>query len=92
MYNARRFGVRIPFIGWEANITSEKLEYTRVKIANLSTGEAYLITEAEYEESSIVTLWISSSQLSFFVTARVLRNDPFGIALCFLESILENVK
>jgi hypothetical protein len=85
MYNARRLGVRVPLIGWQANIASEKLEYTRAKIANLSTGGAYLITEAEHEPGSIVTLWIRSSQLSFFVTAEILRKDQYGIAVRFLD-------
>jgi hypothetical protein len=85
MYKQQRLAVRIPLIGWEANITSEHLEYTRVKIANLSTGGAYLITEAEYETGSIVTLWLRSSQLSFFVTAEILRKDPYGIAVRFLD-------
>ena len=85
MYNARRLGVRIPLVGWEANIASENLEYTRAKIANMSTGGAYLITEAEHEPGSIVTLWIRSSQLSFFVTAEILRKDPYGIAVRFLD-------
>jgi len=85
MNKARRFAVRIPFIGWEADISSESLEHTGVKIANISTGGAYLITEAEYQPSSRITLWIKSSQTSFFVTAQVLRNDPFGIAVRFLD-------
>ena len=85
MYKQQRLAVRIPLIGWEANITSEHLEYTRAKIANLSTGGAYLITEAEYAPGSIVTLWFRSSQLSFFVTAKILRNDPYGIAVRFLD-------
>jgi hypothetical protein len=85
MTKTQRLAVRIPLIGWEANITSEHLEYTRVKIANLSTGGAYLITEAEYETGSIITLWIRSSQLSFFVTAEILRKDPYGIAVRFLD-------
>ena len=85
MYNARRLGVRVPFIGWQANITSEKLEYTSAKIANMSSGGAYLITESDHEPGSIVTLWIESSQLSFFVTAQVLRVDPYGIAVRFLD-------
>jgi hypothetical protein len=85
MTKAQRFAVRIPLIGWQANITSEYTDYTRAKIANLSTGGAYLVTEAEYEPGSIVTLWIRSSQLSFFVTAKILRNDPYGIAVRFLD-------
>ena len=51
----------------------------------MSTGGAYLMTEAEYKPGSIVTLWIKSAQMSFFVTAQLLRNDPFGIAVCFLD-------
>ena len=85
MTKAQRLAVRIPLIGWEANITSEHLENTRAKIVNLSTGGAYLVTEAEYEPDSTVTLWIRSSQLSFFVTAKILRNDPYGIAVRFLD-------
>jgi len=85
MNKAQRLAVRIPLIGWEANITSEHPVNTRAKIANLSTGGAYLITEAEYEPGSIVTLWLRSSQLSFFVTAKILRNDPYGVAVRFLD-------
>ena len=85
MNKALRLAVRIPFIGWEANITSEYQEYTRAKVVNMSIGGAYLITETEYKPGSKVTLWIKSSQMSFFVTAQVLRNDPFGIAVCFLD-------
>ena len=85
MNKALRLAVRIPFIGWEANITSEYQEYTRAKVVNMSIGGAYLITETEYKPGSKVTLWIKSSQMSFFVTAQVLRNDPFGIAVRFLD-------
>ena len=85
MNKAQRLAVHIPAIGWEADISSENLEHTGVKIANMSTGGACLITEAEYQPGSIVTLWIKSSQMSFFVTAIVLRNDPFGIAIRFLD-------
>jgi hypothetical protein len=85
MNKTQRLAVRIPFIGWEADITSEYQEHTRAKVVNMSTGGAYLITEAEYKPGSKVTLWIKSSQMSFFVTAQVLRNNPFGIAVCFLD-------
>jgi hypothetical protein len=85
MNKAQRLAVRIPVIGWEADISSENLEHTRAKIVNLSTGGAYLITEAEYQPGSIVTLRIKSSQMSFFVTAIVLRNHPFGVAVLFLD-------
>ena len=83
MNKTQRLAVRIPFIGWEVDITSECQEHTRAKVVNMSTGGAYLITEAEYKPGSNVTLWIKSSQMSFFVTAQVLRNNPFGIAVCF---------
>jgi len=85
MNKAQRLAVRIPFIGWEANITSEYQEYARAKVVNMSVGGAYLITETEYKPDSKVTLWIKSSQMSFLVTAQVLRNDPFGIAVRFLD-------
>ena len=85
VYGARRLAVRIPAIGWEANISSGDSENTEAKIVNLSTGGAYLMTEAEYQLDSKVNLWIKSSQMSFFVTAIVLRNDPYGIAVRFLD-------
>ena len=85
MNKAQRLAVRIPFIGWQADISSESLEHTGVKVANMSTGGAYLITEAKYQPGSRFTLRIKSSQMSFFVTAQVLRNDPFGIAVRFLN-------
>ena len=81
----QRLAVRTPVIGWEANILSKNIERTRAKIANLSTGGAYLITEAEYQPGSTVNLGVESSQLSFWVTAVVLRNEPFGIAVRFLD-------
>src|SRR5210317_901073 len=85
VHGARRLAVRIPAIGWEANISSEDSENTEAKIVNLSTGGAYLMTEAEYQLDSKVNLRIKSSQMSFFVTAIVLRNDPYGIAVRFLD-------
>lgn len=81
----QRLAVRIPVIGWETNILSENIERTRAKIANLSAGGAYLITEAEYQPGFTVNLGVESSQLSFWVTAVVLRNEPFGIAVRFLD-------
>ena len=85
MNKAQRLAVRIPVIGWEAKILSENREYTRAKIINLSAGGAYLMTEAEYQLDSKVNLRIKSPQISFFVTAIVVRNDPLGIAVRFLD-------
>ena len=85
VHGKRRLAVRIPAVGWEANIFSGDSENTEVKIVNLSTGGAYLMTETEYQLDSKVNLWIKSSQISFFVTAVVLRNDPYGIAVRFLD-------
>ena len=85
MNKAQRLAVRIPVIGWEAKVSSENRECTRAKIVNLSAGGAYLMTEAEYQLDSKVNLWIKSPQMSFFVTAIVVRNDPLGIAIRFLD-------
>ena len=85
VHGTRRLAVRIPATGWKANISSGDSENTEAKIVNLSTGGAYLMTEAEYQLDSKVNLWIKSSQMSFFVTAIVLRNDPYGIAVRFLD-------
>jgi hypothetical protein len=85
MNKAQRLAVRIPVIGWEAKISAENREYTRAKVVNLSTGGAYLMTEAEYQLHSKVNLGIKSPQMSFFVTAIVVRNDPLGIAVRFLD-------
>ena len=81
----RRLAVRIPTVGWEGNISSGDSENTEAKIVNLSTGGAYLMTETEYQPGSKVNLWIKSSQMSFFVKAIVLRNDPYEIAVRFLD-------
>jgi c-di-GMP-binding flagellar brake protein YcgR len=81
----RRLAVRILAIGWKADISSGDSETTEAKIVNLSTGGAYLMTEAEYQLDSKVNLRIKSPQMSFFVTAIVLRNDPYGIAVRFLD-------
>jgi hypothetical protein len=43
------------------------------------------MTKAEYQLDSEVNLWIKSSQMSFFVKAIVLRNDPYGIVVRFLD-------
>jgi hypothetical protein len=85
MNKAQRLAFRIPVIGWEAKVWSENRGCTKAKIINLSAGGAYLMTEAEYQLDSKVNLWIKSSQISFFVTAIVVRNDPFGIAIRFLD-------
>jgi hypothetical protein len=85
MTNQRRLAVRIPVIGWEADILQKNIGPTRAKIANLSAGGAYLITEAEYQPGSTVNLGVESSQLSFWVTAVVLRNEPSGVAVRFLD-------
>jgi len=85
VHGARRLAVRIPAIGWKADISLGDNENTEAKIVNLSTGGAYLMTEAEYQLDSKVNLRIKSSQMSFFVTAIVLRNDPYGIAVRFLD-------
>ena len=85
VHRARRLAVRIPAVGWKANISSGDSENTEARIVNLSTGGAYLMTEAEYQLDSKVNLWIKSSQMSFSVTAIVLRNDPYGIAVRFLD-------
>ena len=85
VHRRRRLAVRIPAIGWKADISSGDSENTEAKIVNLSTGGAYLMTEAEYQLDSKVNLRIISPQMSFFVTAIVLRNDPYGIAVRFLD-------
>ena len=85
VHGTRRLAVRIPAIGWKASISSGDNENTEAKIVNLSTGGAYLMTETEYQLDSKVNLWIKSSQMSFFVTAIVLRSDPYGIAVRFLD-------
>ena len=85
MTKQQRLAVRIPVIGWEANILSENIERTRAKIANLSAGGAYLLTEAKYQLGSTVNVGVKSPQISFWVTAIVLRNEPSGIAVRFLD-------
>jgi hypothetical protein len=85
VHRTKRLAVRIPAVGWKANISLGENENIEAKIVNLSAGGAYLMTEAEYQLDSKVNLWIKSPQMSFFVTAIVLRNDPYGIAVRFLD-------
>jgi hypothetical protein len=85
VHRTKRLAVRIPAVGWKANISLGESENIEAKIVNLSAGGAYLMTEAEYQLDSKVNLWIKSPQMSFFVTAIVLRNDPYGIAVRFLD-------
>ena len=82
---ARRLSVRVPAIGWEAHISTKRLEHTRAKIGNISADGAYLITKEHYPPDSRVTLSIKSSVICFSVTGKVVRNDPFGIAVRFLD-------
>jgi hypothetical protein len=50
VHGKRRLAVRIPAVGWEANIFSGDSENTEVKIVNLSTGGAYLYFETTHTE------------------------------------------
>jgi len=82
---ARRLSVRVPAIGWEAYISNERLKNTRAKISNVSADGAYLITKEQYEPESRVTLSIKSPLICFSVTGLVVRKDPFGLAVRFLD-------
>jgi hypothetical protein len=82
---ARRLSLRVPVIGWEAFISTKKSENTRAKVANVSADGAYLITGKHYQPASTVALSIKSSVISFSVTGMVVRNDPFGVAIRFLN-------
>ena len=84
-HKARRLSVRVPTIGWDAYVSTEKLRNTRAKVGNVSADGAYLITEAQYQPDSKVKLSIRSPLICFTVTGRVVRNDPFGIAVRFLD-------
>jgi len=82
---ARRLSVRVPAIGWEAYISNAGLKNTRAKISNFSADGAYLITKEQYEPESRVTLSIKSPLICFSVTGLVVRRDPYGLAVRFLD-------
>ncbi len=82
---ARRLSLRVPVIGWEAYISTEILKNTRAKIANVSADGVYLITREQYQPASTVALSIKSPIISFSVTGMVVRNDPYGVAIRFLN-------
>ena len=82
---ARRLSVRVPTIGWEACIWNERLKKTTAKIGNVSADGAYLITKEQYEPESRVTLSIKSPLICFSVAGLVVRKDPFGLAVRFLD-------
>jgi hypothetical protein len=81
----RRLSVRVPAIGWEALISTERSEHTKAKIGNISADGAYLITKKQYQPDSRVTLSIKSSLIRFSSSAIVVRNDPYGMAVRFLD-------
>ena len=81
----RRLSLRVPVIGWEAYVSSNSSEYTRAKIANVSADGVYLITREQYQPASTVALSIKSPIISFSVTGMVVRNDPYGVAVRFLD-------
>jgi hypothetical protein len=82
---ARRLSVRVPAIGWEAHISNEKAKKSTAKICNVSADGAYLITTEQYEPASRLALSITSPLISFSVTGLVVRKDPFGLAVRFLD-------
>ena len=82
---ARRLSLRIPVTGWEAYISTKALKHTRAKIGNVSADGAYLITREQYRPASTVNLSIKSPLISFSVTGMVVRNDPYGVAVRFLD-------
>ena len=61
------------------------MKNTRAKIANVSADGAYLITREQYQPASTVALSIKSPIISFSVTGMVVRNDPYGVAVRFLD-------
>jgi len=82
---ARRLSLRAPVIGWEAYISTKRSKNTRAKIGNVSADGAYLITKEQYQPASKVTLSIKSPIICFSVTGMVVRNDPHGVAVRFLD-------
>ena len=84
-HKARRLSLRVPVIGWEAYVSSNSSENTRAKIANVSVDGAYLITREQYQSTSTVALSIKSPIISFSVNGMVVRNDPYGVAIRFLD-------
>lgn len=81
----RRLSVRVPAIGWEAYISNARSKNTRAKISNFSADGAYLITKEQYELESRVRLSIKSPLISFSVTGLVVRRDPYGLGVRFLD-------
>jgi hypothetical protein len=61
------------------------LKDTRAKIGNVSADGTYLITREHYQPASTVHLSIKSPVISFSVTGIVVRNDPYGVAIRFLD-------
>ncbi|MCG6982107.1 MAG: PilZ domain-containing protein [Deltaproteobacteria bacterium] len=82
---ARRLSVRVPAIGWEARIWNEKAKKSTAKVCNVSADGAYLITTEHYEPASRLALSITSPLICFSVTGLVVRKDPFGLAVRFLD-------
>lgn len=84
-HRPKRLSVRVPTIGWEAYVSTERLRNTRAKVGNVSADGAYLITSTQYKPASKVKLSIKSPVICFKVTGMVVRNDPYGMAVRFLD-------
>ena len=85
MNKARRLSIRVPALGWKVYVSTEQSGNSRARIANLSADGAYLIIKNRYKPGSKVTLSVKSAQVCFSVTALVLRDDSYGIAVRFLD-------
>jgi hypothetical protein len=84
-HKARRLSVRVPAIGWEAHISDQGVQNKKVTIGNVSADGAYLITKERYQLDDKVTLSIRSPAIRFAVSGRVVRRDPYGIAVRFID-------
>ena len=85
MNEVKRLAVRIPVVGWEADIATEDSGHIQAKIVNISADGAYLMTKQEFKPGSSITMLVKSHLICFHAKATVTRNDTYGIGVHFID-------
>lgn len=85
MNDGRRLAVRIPVLGWEADISAEGCQRINARILNISIDGLYLMTRHEFQPGSTIAMLVKSSKFYFSATAMIVRKDSHGVGISFLD-------
>ena len=85
MNDRRLLAVRIPVLGWEADISAEGCQRINTKILNIGIDGVYLMTRHEFQPGSTIAMLVKSSKFSFYATAMIVRKDSRGVEVSFID-------